>query len=185
MWITPRQDDDDPELLDALRSGFALGDTRTMQQDVGFGLAQLTDIAVRSLSPGVNDPGTAQHIVVQLGDVLLSIWERPAASNVISDDGRTVVNPSVGHADHLQRAVDPIRRYGRSDPIVVATIIRTLLMLRSETLRRGLPGPLDPIDELVDATFRSADRSSWSDREGGEVDRLHEMALRSRRVHEG
>ncbi len=184
MWVSPRLDDDDPELVDALRAGFALGDTRTMQQDVGFGLAQLTDIAVRALSPGVNDPGTAQHIVVQLGDVLLSIWERPLASNVIRDDGRTVVNPSVGHADHLERALDPIRRYGRADPIIVATIIRTLLMLRTETVRRDLPGPLEPVDDLVDATFRSADRSSWSDREGDEIDRLHEMALRSRWAHE-
>jgi uncharacterized membrane protein len=184
MWVSPPPGDDE-ELLDALRSGFALGDSRTLQQDVGFGLAQLTDIAVRAMSPGVNDPGTAQHIVVQLGDVLLSIWERPLASNVITDDGRTVVHPSVAHADHLHRAVDPIRRYGRADPIVAATIIRTLLMLRNEAVRRRLPGPLEPIDELVDATFRSADRSSWSDREGEEIDRLHEMARRSRFAHEG
>lgn len=178
LWLSPPTDDKD--VAAALRDGFALGDTRTMQQDVGFGIVQLTDIAVRALSPGVNDPGTAEDIVVQLGDVLLTIWERPLASSVTSEDDRAVVNPPVRHADHLHRAIDPIRRYGRADPIVVCTIIRTLLMLRAETVRRGLPGPVEPIDDTIDATVATADHAAWSDRERGDVARLDDLARRAR-----
>ena len=178
LWLTPATDDDD--VAAALREGFALGDTRTMQQDVGFGLVQLTDIAVRALSPGVNDPGTAEDIVVQLGDVLLSIWERPLASSVISEDDRCLVNPPVRHEDHLHRAIDPVRRYGRADPIVVSTIVRTMLMLRAETTRRGLPGPVAPIDDMIEATATTADHTAWSARERSEIERLREVARRTR-----
>ncbi len=178
LWVSPPIDDD---VAQAVCEGFALGDTRTMQQDVGFGLVQLTDIAVRALSPGVNDPGTAEDIVVQLGNVVLRIWERPLADAVISENGRTVINPPVVHGDHLHRAFDPIRRYGRGDPIVVATIVRTALMIRTETIRRDLAGPVEPLDELIEATIRTADRSTWSEREGDALDELAEVARAARR----
>lgn len=168
LWVAPADDVD----AAALRAGFALGDSRTMQQDVGFGLVQMTDIAVRALSPGVNDPSTANDIVVHLGNVLLALWERPAAASETSADGRTVISRTVDHGDHLRRAFDPIRRYGRADPLVVTTIMRTLLSLRAEVVRRGLPGPLDPIDRFVADTYATADRAGWTTTEIGAVERL-------------
>jgi uncharacterized membrane protein len=157
---------------DALLEGFALGDTRTMQQDVGFGLIQLTDIAVRALSPGINDPSTANDIIVHIGNVLTALWERPVASARTTDDGRTVISPQVEHADHLRRALDPIRRYGRADPLVTATLMRTLRSLRTEVVRRSLPGPIEPIETLIRDTFASADRTGWSAFEVEDAKRL-------------
>ena len=52
LWVASSRPDDDLDHAQ-LRDAFALGDTRTLQQDVSFGLVQLTDIAVRALSPGV------------------------------------------------------------------------------------------------------------------------------------
>jgi uncharacterized membrane protein len=157
---------------DALLEGFALGDTRTMQQDVGFGLIQLTDIAVRALSPGINDPSTANDIIVHIGNVLTALWERPVASARTTDDGRTVISPQVEHADHLRRALDPNRRYGRADPLVTATLMRTLRSLRTEVVRRSLPGPIEPIETLIRDTFASADRTGWSAFEVEDAKRL-------------
>jgi uncharacterized membrane protein len=169
VWVAPGGDVDAEPILD----GFALGDTRTMQQDVGFGLVQLTDIAVRALSPGVNDPSTATDVVVHLGNVFTAMWQHPvAASSTSDDDGRTLISPTVDHGDHLRRAFDPIRRYGRADPLVVTTIMRTLLTLRAEIVRRELPGPLAPIDQIVADTYATADRSDWTTGEIAEVERL-------------
>lgn len=161
MWVAPPPDEDDPgrrRLVDAV----AVGDTRTMQQDVEFGIVQLTDIAVRALSPGVNDPSTAQDIIVHLGDVLLTVWEGEAPERTVRRDGRTVVRRRVDHASLLGSAVDPIRRYGRQDPDVLMSLAAMLRMLESETERRTLPGPLDPVRRALADVGEGADRSAWS-----------------------
>ena len=47
-------------LQEAVNDAVAVGATRTMQQDASYGLRQLADVALKALSPGVNDPTTAQ-----------------------------------------------------------------------------------------------------------------------------
>ena len=152
-----------------------MGDSRTLQQDTGFGLLQLTDIAVRALSPGVNDPSTANDVIVHLGAVLLALWSRPVASARIERDGRAVVRREPRHEEHLRSAIDPIRRYGAADPDVLMTLVRMLQMVRAESVRRELPGPTAPLDELVDAIFDSADHTGWADHE---VDGLRRLVNR-------
>ncbi|HVL93318.1 MAG TPA: DUF2254 family protein, partial [Acidimicrobiales bacterium] len=49
-----------------IRPAVAIGDTRTMQQDVSYGVRQLADVALRALSPGINDPTTAQDAIFHL-----------------------------------------------------------------------------------------------------------------------
>ncbi len=171
MWVSPPPPDD-AECLDTLLTAFAFGDTRTTQQDVAFGLLQLSDIAVRALSPGINDPNTANDIIVHLGNVLLAIWEQPVPDAVIGDGSRSIVRSQPTHADLLDQACAMIRRYASSDPDVLATMIRTLDMVRSETRRRGLPGPAEPIDDFLTEFDSYGDRSSWTAREGDLIDSL-------------
>ena len=47
-----------------------IGVTRTMQQDIDFGLRQLNDIGLRALSPAVNDPTTAIEVILRVSSVL-------------------------------------------------------------------------------------------------------------------
>jgi uncharacterized membrane protein len=171
VWIEPAPAEDDP-CWEHVPAAFALGATRTMQQDVGFGVMQLTDIALRALSPGVNDPGTATDVVTHLGNVMLELWARDDSSPTRSRDGRTVVLSQPGHADHLRHAFDAIRRHGANDPHVLTTMVRTLRLLREETVRRQLPGPTGPIDDLVAEIVASADRAGWSTPEREALDRL-------------
>ena len=149
VWVSPPIDQDDPRLTE-LRDAIAIGDSRTMQQDVEFGLVQLTDIAVRALSPGVNDPTTACDIVVHLGDVMIALWAHPRGSTTVESDGRTVIRRRPTHAEYLDRAFLPILHYGREDDQVVRTMRATLELVRSEVVRRQLPGPLAPIDDLLE-----------------------------------
>lgn len=141
---------------------FAVGDGRTLQQDVEFGLVQLTDIAVRALSPGVNDPTTASDIMVHIGNVMLAIWERDTPPLRHDDRGRRVVVVRPTHAAYLERSIGPIRRYGAQDPEVMRSVVHTLGVVRSEVVRRQLPGPVEPLDEAIAATARNADTERWS-----------------------
>lgn len=64
---------------DALIAGAVqIGNTRTMQEDVDFGLRQMVDVGLRALSPAVNDPSTANEVVLRVGSTMRRI--------VLSDD---------------------------------------------------------------------------------------------------
>jgi uncharacterized membrane protein len=148
LWIAPAPDDPDTcrsSLLDAV----AVGDSRTMQQDVEFGVIQLTDIAVRALSPGINDPSTASDVIVHLGNVMATVWEHPALTTTLRSGSRTLVRHRPTHAELLDRAFSPIIHYGNSDRQVIMTLKSVLGLLRSEIDRRGLPGPAEPIETML------------------------------------
>ena len=66
----------DKEAQDAFCSAFAIGDSRSYDQDPRFGLIVLGEIAAKALSPGVNDPGTAIQ-VIGAGVRLLDVWLEP------------------------------------------------------------------------------------------------------------
>ena len=67
-------------LTDQVRSLFVLGHTRTSNQDIEFGVNQLVEIAVRALSPGLNDPFTAITCVDHLGTALCRLATRDTPS---------------------------------------------------------------------------------------------------------
>ncbi len=122
-----------------------VGPERTEAQDVAFGLRQLTDVAVKALSPGINDPTTAVHALghssallcelagLRLGPKGLHEDAGDAGSTSDGDDGdgggggrlRVVVaRPAL--SDLLDLAVAQPRRYGASDPAVLASAFQLL-----------------------------------------------------------
>lgn len=161
---------------DGVIEAFAIGDTRTMQQDVGLGVAQLSDIAVRALSSGINDPETASGIVLSMGEILRAIWALEPVDAVIERDGRTIHRRVASHEDMLRLCLDPIRRYGRADAGVMTTMALTVRNLRSEVVRCELPGPTEPLGDYLRDIETTADTSGWLDRE---VERLHSATRRS------
>ncbi len=146
--------------IDRIAGAIAIGDERTLQEDIGFGILQLTDIALRALSPGINDPNTANDVIVNLGSLLLTIWEYPNEASVRTADDCRLIRRLLGHGEFLEQAFDPLRRHGADNASVVATMLATLGTLRAETRRRNLPGPTAPIDDTIDrilATFHGGD----------------------------
>jgi len=174
MWISPPPDDD-AECLQQVLEAFAFGDTRTMQQDVAFGLLQLSDVAVRALSPGINDPSTANDLIVHIGNVLLAIWEQPTPEATTADGTRSLVRHQPTHREFLDQAYASVRRYASGDPHVLGTMVHTLQTVRSEVQRRDLPGPVEPIDDFLDEFASWGDRGAWTELEG---ERLEDLVAR-------
>lgn len=119
--------DDHTDIAD-VRGAFVIGGSRTMQQDVMFGIRQLVDIGLRALSLGINDPTTAHEVIVHLGAVLADVLQRDLPRRVIADDdGRLlVITTGFDHADHIDHAFDQLRVAAAAQPAVLIRLLRTL-----------------------------------------------------------
>lgn len=115
----------DEALEHALREATILGRERTMVQDILFGMQQLSDIALRALSPGINDPSTAVNSVNALATLLIQLAQRMPISPYRCDEKGTlrVIAPVLTFPQMLDRAFGQISRYGAGD---MATMLRLL-----------------------------------------------------------
>jgi uncharacterized membrane protein len=118
----------DPDRINELRSAFDIGPTRTMQQDVQFGIIQIVDIALKAISPAVNDPSTAITCVDQLGRILIRFVGRRAPISLLCDPPHIVkvIIPWIGIDGLLETAFEQIRRYSISDVAVSLRLLRAL-----------------------------------------------------------
>lgn len=117
---------EDPETMTSLvRGAVDLGDSRTMQQDVEYGVRQLVDVALRAVSPGVNDPTTAHDAIVHLAAVLRDAMSRTPPSRVrTNEEGGVLLVPHVtGHDDLVNLAFDELRRAAASLPAVCVYLL--------------------------------------------------------------
>jgi uncharacterized membrane protein len=116
------------EMTKVVRQSVNLGFERTLEQDPSLGLRQLVDIAVKALSPSVNDPTTAAHAVGHLGDLLTRLQNRHLGPAVHADEDGTarVVALDRDIRYYLEVAVAQIRRYAAKEPAVLISLLRML-----------------------------------------------------------
>ena len=100
----------------------------TEPQDVLFAVHQLVEIAVRALSPGINDPFTAAMCIDRLGAALLHRAGRASPSAYRYDEahGLRVVARPVTLAEMTHAAFDPIRQYGQTSLVVTLRLLETI-----------------------------------------------------------
>lgn len=123
-----------------VRGAVHTGHERTMQQDVSFGIRQLVDIALRSLSTGINDPTTAIEVLFRLGGLVeeLLVHDLPAME-VSDDEGRRVVRTAeLDHDQLIRYAFRQIRIAAIEQPAVIHKLIQVLGELHAHVRRHGL-----------------------------------------------
>ncbi|MFJ9811067.1 DUF2254 domain-containing protein [Streptomyces sp. NPDC101158] len=104
----------DPERVLGL---VALGAERTIEQDPAFALRVLVDIAIRALSPAVNDPTTAVQVINYIERFLYTVGTTRLPGRYVLADGQgkaRLVLPGRTWDNYLQLAVCEIRDYGSS-----------------------------------------------------------------------
>ena len=128
----------------ALRRAIVLGDGRTFEQDPKYALRLLVDIAIKALSPAVNDPTTAVQALDQIQDLLLRLGRSQLEVGRYADgEGKLrVIIPFPQWEDFLRLAFDEIRAYGcnsvqvmRRMKAVISDLIAALPPQRSDALR--------------------------------------------------
>jgi uncharacterized membrane protein len=117
-----------PEILESCRKAFDLGSVRTMQQDVEYGIRQIVDIALKAVSPAVNDPSTANTCVDHLTRLMLRMsCRRDPVETVRDAKGRLLlVIRLTTFARVLDLAFNQIRQYTRTDMSVSLRMLRRL-----------------------------------------------------------
>ena len=167
----------DEEVERAIGEALVLGLERTLHADVAFGIQQLSDIAVKALSPGINDPTTAMICIDRLSEVLVTLATRGKPEEVRSgDDGSVhVVLQGPPFARLVRMAFDQIRHYGVSNPVVAEHLLTSLGRITA-LIPVGQRGPIVRQARLIVASVQtqivtSEDRervtaaASWVSRE--------------------
>jgi len=117
-----------PEGTAELLAAFDFGPTRTLQQDVEFGVLQIVDVALKAISPAVNDPTTAINCIDQLSRVLIRFASREPPEELLYDPPG-IVRASIGwiHFERLlEAAFEQIRMYSKTDVAVSLRLLRAL-----------------------------------------------------------
>ncbi len=118
-------------LVDKLNAAFVLGNQRTATQDVEYAFRQLVEIAVRALSPGINDPFTASACVDRLESALcrLARCEMPSAFRPDCHGRLRLVAPGSSFEGILDLAFNQIRQNARSNPAVAIRMLDSIAQI--------------------------------------------------------
>lgn len=120
----------DDDMRHELQKAFLLGPQRTSEQDVEYSVHQLVEIAVRALSPGVNDPFTALGCIDYLGSFICRITDRtfPAKHLLDEDKNILITFQNVTFSGLIAAAFDQVRQHGRDN---AAVLVRLLEVFRT------------------------------------------------------
>lgn len=176
----------DQKTIDALNGAYSIGRHRTVDQDPAFGIRQIVDMAIKALSPGVNDTSTAVMCV----DYLTSILARLAGRQfppLHRYEGKTlrVIAIVPSFEGLLAEAFDQIRGSAEVNVAILVRMLGALDTIGSLTIRpshlRALDEQLQCIAELADRCIQSSHDLARIERRLSEVREMLEAqsALRS------
>ncbi len=122
-----------------LCTAYGIGKQRTLRQDAAYGVRQLVDMALRALSPGINDTTTAIHCIDYLGAILARLIERQMEPPFRSDGAALrVITRGATFEKFVDEAFDQIRHSGSDNVVVLMRMLGVLSVLseRAETRPR-------------------------------------------------
>ena len=158
----------------ALREAISIGDERTFEQDPKFALRIIVDIAIKALSPAINDPTTAVQALDQIEDLLLRLGNHFLDIGAFKDkEGNLrLIVPFPSWDDFLQLSLAEIRQYGADSVQVMRrmkALLRNLQPLLPEERRPALQHWEQSLNQTISRSFEElADRiaASVADRQG-------------------
>jgi uncharacterized membrane protein len=124
-----------PALNKAIHRTFILGIERNEHQDIEFAISQLVEIAVRALSPGINDPFTAIRCIDRLRSTLSHLVQRemPSAYRFDNNGNLRIIAESVTFASITDTAFNQIRQYGSASVGVMLRLLETIEVIAGYT----------------------------------------------------
>ncbi len=152
----------------AVGEAVIVGVSRTMQQDIDFGLRQVNDIALRALSPAVNDPTTAIEVILRVASIMNPLLRADLPAQSVRDSaGRILLTPwDLDHREYVRHAFNQLRRYAIPHPEVAMAMLRAIRMLRTTcTATGGREDAIAELDAIGAATLTGAAGAGATDEE--------------------
>jgi len=152
--------DADPDAVRQINAAYTVDLQRTVDQDAAYGIRQLVDVALKGLSPGINDTTTAIMCVDYLTAILARLAHRQLETPGRGEAGELqVIVRRPTYVDFVAEAFDQIRQHADGNVAVMRRLIHSL-----ETLGRITPGTerrrvlflqVEAVSEAIQRTVRS------------------------------
>ncbi len=173
-----RESAPDSELLDEVWEAFVLGRSRSLHQDAEFGILQLVEVAVRSLSTGINDPFTAMNCVDRISSLLCRLAGRtfPDAERLDADGNLRVVTDTSSFGGFLASGFNQIRQNaGRS----VAVLIRMLEALGTIGSQASTREQRQSLEHHANLVLQAGLSQTTAEPDRLDLERAHASALQA------
>jgi uncharacterized membrane protein len=149
------------ETIDAFNAAYSIARHRTVEQDPAFGIRQIVDMAIKALSPGVNDTSTAVMCVDYLTSILARLAGRQfPPSYRYEEEALRVVAIVPSFEGLLAEAFDQIRGNAEVNVAILARMLGALNTIGSLTIRpshlRALDEQMQCIAELIDRRIEAS-----------------------------
>jgi uncharacterized membrane protein len=157
-----------------LRGAIQIGDERTFEQDPKYAIRVIVDIAIKALSPAINDPTTAVQALDQIEDLLLRLGRSHLElGHYLDQQGALrLVIPFPTWDDFLRLGLDEIRYCGASSVQVtrrMMALIKNLLTILPAERHAALRHWERRVQGTIARTFEDAEEkkeAAVADRQG-------------------
>jgi uncharacterized membrane protein len=147
----------DERLIFEVNAAYTVGIDRTVQQDAGYGIRQIVDIALKALSPGINDTTTAVNAIDALAAILARLASRDIESPYRSDKGALrLITRGPTFVGLLAEALDQIRQNADGN---VAVLVRLVEIIEIVGRRTSNPWRHQALRQHRELMLATAERS--------------------------
>lgn len=152
----------------ALRNCIMLGAKRTPLQDPEFAVRQLVEIAVRALSPGINDPYTAITCTDKLCAMLCDLSQRPFPPSLHTDDEGEirVCTRSFEFSQIANASFNQIRQYGKDSIAVTIRLLESLILIAEHAANDNQKGF---VQEQSDMIGQACEQSTFCNKDKADI----------------
>lgn len=126
------------DLVEKTNAAYSVGRHRTVTQDAAYGVRQIVDVALKALSPGVNDTTTATTCLDYLGAILVHLTDRQIEAPDRSHDGRLrLITRGPTFDGLLREALEQIRQNAEGNMAVLVRLLQVLELIARRTRQDG------------------------------------------------
>jgi uncharacterized membrane protein len=155
----------DQLMITAFQKGFSIDHFRTVEQDAAFGIRQIVDVALKSLSPGINDTTTSVTCIDYLTSILANLASRQIPSSYQFEKGELrLITKYQSFENLLNESFDQIRNNAKGNVTIILQMLNSIQTLTSLT---ASPRRRQALNNQVQWIIENSDRS---------VDSIHDRA---------
>ncbi|MFZ0242733.1 MAG: DUF2254 domain-containing protein [Desulfobacterales bacterium] len=168
----------DEKLSKKINAIFIVGSERTLEQDVEFAVSQLVEIAVRALSPGINDPITAITCIDWLGAILCQLANRkmPPSHRYDEQNRLRIISKTYTFGGMANAAFNMIRQNSETVAAVSIHLLETIAIVADQTSRKK---DLAALLRQASMVVNGCKKNLTADEDRADLEKRYEAAVKA------